>query len=352
MSAEAVGTPAAPSAVPAERPEVIRLRDGVARVRRGGGAVLVPPGGGLPIVVNAMGDGLMPLLARGASRRDLEAHLRERCPNASDLSSKLQAFLGRLERSGLLESSSERPPAPPPRRRRIELVTLDPMARILARGLVRVPRAIGRSLLILLTLAAAWVTGVVLASPARPHPAWVVDHFDALGLAVFVLLAVPLHELAHAIACRAAGAPVGRAGIVFHGGVIPGPYVDTSDAYRVSSRWSRFWIPGCGPIMDLFAAAGGAALVVLTGGEGRIGAASQYLLVLSLFFLYFDTNPLVASDGSRALEALLDDDLARRTALTRRRRRLSSWHVIVLYRLACVLHVAATLALVSWLIRS
>jgi putative peptide zinc metalloprotease protein len=219
----------------------------------------------------------------------------------------------------------------------------------MARPFASLPRWVSVALLVaLLTWAVAGVVLVLLGS-LKPQLADSVRGFDLWGLALFALAVVPLHELAHGVACRVAGAPVQGAGLILHGNILPGPYVDTTQAYRVSARWSRFWIPAWGPLVDLLAAGAAAWVVLHTAGLGAVGHASRYVFLLSLAFLYFDTNPLTNSDGSRMLEAALDDELARRAALTRYRARLSPWYVIVWYRLACVLHLAGATALLSWL---
>src|SRR5205085_2746546 len=54
-----------------------------------------------------------------------------------------------------------------------------------------------------------------------------------LGLLVMALAAasaIPLHELAHAVALKAGGGEVGQGGFLLHHG-LPSFYVDTSDAW-------------------------------------------------------------------------------------------------------------------------
>ncbi len=89
---------------------------------------------------------------------------------------------------------------------------------------------------------------------------------------------------------------------------------------------------------------------MLTGGDGLVGRASLYVLLLSCLFVYLDTNPFTPSDGSHMLEALLDDELARTTALSRRRSPLSMRPVINTYRLVSVVHFLVAALIVAWLV--
>src|SRR5206468_11474523 len=75
-----------------------------------------------------------------------------------------------------------------------------------------------------------------------------------------------------------------------------------------------------------------------------------YVLLLSGLFVYLDTNPLTPSDGSHMLEALLDDELARASALSRRRAALSTRPVVNTYRLVCVVHFLVAVLIVGWLV--
>lgn len=182
------------------------------------------------------------------------------------------------------------------------------------------------------------------------HPSVVAESFNLIGFLALFLIVIPIHEAAHAVACRLAGAEVGVAGIIMHGGLIPGPYVETSKAYRLKEKSKRFWIPAAGPLVDWCAAGIVAWIILLSPGLGETAVeALSYLFILCLLFVYFDTNPFTASDGSHMLEALLDDELARKSALSRQQATLSAHSGIKLYRRACVAHLLLAIAiLVYW----
>jgi putative peptide zinc metalloprotease protein len=281
----------------------------------------------------------------------LAAFLQLQHPLARDISVKLDRFLAELGRLGLLVTCQGPAERARSRARRFALFTPDRLANQLAEWWGWMPATQSYALVVLLIVTAAiGVAAVWLGDHQRLNPVGLVRQFEPIGLAVFVFTIVPLHELSHAVACRAAGAPVTAAGIMLHSYVIPGPYVDTTQAYLIADRWRRFWIPATGPLVDLLASGTAAWVVVLTHGSGLVGRASLYVLLLSGLFVYLDTNPLTRSDGSHMLEALLDDELARASALSRRRAALSSRTGINLYRLVCAVHFLVAALIVGWLV--
>jgi putative peptide zinc metalloprotease protein len=320
----------------------VRLRSHVGRVKRDSGRIILvdSTGGTLPVRVSAIADELLPLLMSGVSVDELAGVLRHRHPQARDVRQKLAAFLAQLEAAGMLETSQART------RRRLQaprwrLPNPDRLARQIAAGLHRVPRLVRRVLLALVVGAALLALGWRIGDRAlRPHLIDVVRQFDAWGLALGLGVLMPLHELAHAVACRAAGVPVRGAGVVLHGFLVPGPYVDTTDAYLVSDRWRRFWIPAAGPLMDLLVAGAGAAGALATHGVWAHRCA--YASLIASIFVFLDLNPFGPTDGSHMLEAWLDDELARLTALSRRRARMSP--VSSKYRLACIAYLLVAVA--------
>lgn len=333
----------APGAAAATRHDY-RIRDGVAKVVRKDAILLISPARPNPVRVSPIAEDLMPQLARGASFEQLADTLKARHPTVVDLDSKLAAFLASLQRAEVLETA----PAARTRgwkRPRVVLGNPDRFAAAVAGALARLPGWLGAALLYGALLAA--VAGIALLAwhGRLPPPSTLWLGFSPGGLAAFALLVVPLHEAAHAIACRLAGAKVGEAGILFHGWVVPGPFVETTAAYRVTRRAARFWIPAAGPAVNLLAA-GGIAWSLLWLGERQpaLQAVLAFVFVLSAIFVYLDTNPLTPSDGSHMLEALLDDELARRSALSRTRARLSSPRTVAIYRVAATVHLQAGLA--------
>lgn len=138
--------------------------------------------------------------------------------------------------------------------------------------------------------------------------------FGLAGLVVaFVglLLAGVGHEAAHAIAAKAEGRRVGKAGI----GLLwftPVVYVDTSDAWLLP-RLRRIGVNAAGPLFN-FALAGlcGLAALVL---RDRAQDVAVWLAILNLVSVAFNLSPLLEFDGYYVLEDLTNTNSLRRKAL-------------------------------------
>jgi len=122
--------------------------------------------------------------------------------------------------------------------------------------------------------------------------------------------------------------------------------------YAVADRWMRFRVPIAGPLIDLYAGGVLAWLLRLNSPAAPLHGPLASAMIMSVVFLLLDTNPFLPTDGSRALEALLDDELARRAAFTRDAVVLSTKRVIWTYRLACAVYLCtiAFLAGMLWLL--
>lgn len=343
----ATGYGSAPRA-PAAAPQVYALGAGVARVRREGKVILVNPEDGTSVRISKIGGELIPLLAQGATLAELERHLRARFPGAGDLRFKLKRFLGQLSDSGLLGQA--RTARPSRGGYRVAVFSPDAPARFLARLVTALPRDLGWGLLWALVLLAAGGIAALVVQGALPHPARIVTGFSWWGMLVILAVMLPLHEFAHALACRLAGQPVGKAGLIVHG-FMPGPFVDTRAAALVEGRLGRFWIPAAGPLVDL-AVCGAAAWVLLTApGTGlppegvRIAA---FVFLAAAAILVMNLNPLTASDGSHMIEALRDDELLRHSALRMRGARLSRPVDVAVYRVIASLYWQG-LAVLLWI---
>jgi putative peptide zinc metalloprotease protein len=321
----------------------IRLCQGVDVIRRGDELVLVAPNGNAAVRVGNVGERLLPFLARGSGFRDLAEILRQDHPQSRDIESKLSQLVATLSRSQLVIVDDEATRGSR-RTRRFPLVDLNPIAARVASLLVRAPRCTlvcGGGLL--LCAASAGVLAVAGQDFHLLHPSGLVCRFDRFGFMAFVLMVVPLHEISHAVACRMAGAAISSAGLVLHGGIVPGPYVDTTAAYRVRARWRRFSIPAVGPAVDLVTSGTAAWFVRVSPAESALSQASLYLMLLGLVALILDTNPFNASDGSHMVEAFLNDELARRSALSREVVRPSRRSIVSLYRWICGVYASVAL---------
>lgn len=316
-------------------------------VRRRDSLLLFAAASGRSVRISAVATCLLPLLAAGADFESLRARLQQEHPAATDVAGKLGAFLAALGKAGVLHGAGpSRPAGGDPKFR---LFDPDPLARVLAWPLRKgLPGWYGGAVALLLMVAAVAAIALLADSGGLPRLPDMVQDLDWRGVLVFALLVVPLHEGAHAIACRVAGAEVSGAGIILHGRVVPGPYVDTSQAYRIGSRLRRLTIPAAGPFVNLVAAGSVSAWLLY----GQPSAASvpvlHGLLLVCLLFVYLDTNPFTPSDGSHCIEALLDDELARRYAFSRVRAQAADLGVIRRYRLIASGHLLLSAALFGW----
>ncbi|HVR88631.1 MAG TPA: cyclic nucleotide-binding domain-containing protein [Candidatus Limnocylindria bacterium] len=138
--------------------------------------------------------------------------------------------------------------------------------------------------------------------------------FGVAGLAVAfagLALAGVGHEAAHAIATKAEGRRVGRAGIglmVF----TPVIWVDTSDAWFIP-RTHRAVVNAAGPLFN-FALAGALGLLA-TVTSGHAQDLAIWLAVANLVSVVFNLSPLLEFDGYYVLSDLVNVNALRRKAL-------------------------------------
>lgn len=148
----------------------------------------------------------------------------------------------------------------------------------------------------------AWVAAAAL-SPAM------------LAQALAVQLAMKLlHETAHGVALRRAGAPVGSWGLAWPMG-LPMPYVDASAAAQLPDRRARARVAAAGIVAELRVA----ALALLAAQALQPGAWRDAVLLVfatgTLSALLVNANPLLRFDGYHLLTDLLDlPNLASRSA--------------------------------------
>ena len=221
---------------------------------------------------------------RGTSKNQLENLLKERYPDNNDISSKLAKFISQLERNGLLESSCSQ--VKTSGTQAMEGLKFATRIHWLIKQLAGSTKCRGGYGGCHLPGHYYWILWIGAGLPGKKEAVFldVFYHFDLLGFAVFLLIVIPLHEFAHAVACRLAKAPVSGAGIIFHHRLIPGPYVDTTQGYRVMGRWKRFKIPAAGPFVDFMASGVAAWVIIWTGQEGPFTPPAYFVMCISLLF--------------------------------------------------------------------
>jgi len=190
---------------------------------------------------------------------------------------------------------------------RLEIHDADGLARALHRAVGWAFNAGGATVALVLGVLglAALVTVFRQSSPGD---------FGLLGLLVAfggLLLAGIGHEASHAIATKAEGRHVGKAGI----GLLwftPVVYVDTSDAWLVPAQ-RRVRVNAAGPLFNL-ALAGVCGLAALPLA-GRAQDLAVWLAIANLVSVAFNLSPLLEFDGYYVLEDLTNVNALRRKSL-------------------------------------
>jgi len=164
------------------------------------------------------------------------------------------------------------------------------------------------------TIAAALTGAIGLVALLRVFRGTDPGDFGLAGVVVAfagLLIAGIGHEASHAIATKAEGRRVGRAGI----GLLwftPVVYVDTSDAWLIPAQ-RRIRVNAAGPLFNFaFAGLAGIAAVLLTGQAADLAV---WLAFANLLSVAFNLSPLLEFDGYYVLEDLTRVNALRRKAL-------------------------------------
>ncbi len=120
---------------------------------------------------------------------------------------------------------------------------------------------------------------------------------------VVQLLAVLVHECAHALVAQVLKVPVRALGFAMLFFFMPVAYVDRTDAYRVRSRGGRLALALAGIVSDGILC--GATALVASNASGLVQQVALVLLAYQLLGLLFNVNPLLPTDGYVALEISL-----------------------------------------------
>ena len=143
----------------------------------------------------------------------------------------------------------------------------------------------------------------------------VLDPSNLVWLGVAFLVLRTVHELGHATACKAMGARCTELGVMLLLGVIPFPYCEASDAWRLPKVWRRVLVSSAGMLAETFLAAIAAILWARTD-PGTLRTVLFNVMVISGFTtLVFNLNPLLRYDGYYILS-----DLTRTPNLAQRAR--------------------------------
>lgn len=144
-----------------------------------------------------------------------------------------------------------------------------------------------------------------------------------LGL-VFLVLRI-IHELGHAVSCKAFGGRSTEIGVILIAYVLPLPYCDASSAWRFPRLWPRVCVSLGGILAESVLAALAAIYWAVGGDPLWTSIAYQVMLVSGVSTLVFNLNPLLRYDGYYILS-----DLTGTPNLTQRSRELLK-HLITRY---------------------
>jgi hypothetical protein len=325
-----------------------RLKPEVRHVALPDGRLVLYGAGGNPVRVSPAVQGIWRELVTGEEFEKVAARLEELHPRARDSRTRLAEFLDTLEAAGLLEDNKAENSRP--KRQPLMLWNPDPFAARVAGVVLRLPAVI-RNLTAILCVAAAVLGGVLLLkSTFKPRFIDAFIYFSPFGIAVIAVVAVPLHELGHAIACRLAGVRSGRLGLRWGRLFLPQPFVETPESFLATGSWRRFGIAAGGLVCDLIVGGAAAWIALLTARRGVTGAAATQVFLYCLMAVTVGTSPIQPGDGSNMLAALLNRDLAGDGSPRGAISRVSPATRVQIYRAVGIGHIVLT-GLLLWKLR-
>lgn len=124
-----------------------------------------------------------------------------------------------------------------------------------------------------------------------------------LMLLACYLLAKSLHELGHALACAKYSAQCREVGIMLLC-LAPCLYCDTTDSWKLSSKWQRATIAAAGMYVEWILATLAAAVWLVTQAGTVHHVAASLMIVCSIGTLLINLNPLLKYDGYYILSDL------------------------------------------------
>ena len=173
-------------------------------------------------------------------------------------------------------------------------------------------RSIGWALLSrpgLSVLAAIAVVGLLVfqvgAAQSTPLPRLLTGEHSLLvgiGYGLFLLVSILLHELGHALTCKAFGGEIRRGGFRLLFG-FPVFYVDTTDSW-LQPRWQRIAVSTAGVAADAVVAGGCSLLALVLPRE--LATVSLAFATTSYVVILFNLFPLLELDGYYILVDLLE----------------------------------------------
>ena len=326
-----------------EAGDVICLCQGVERVSRPGYLLLVSPHGNAMRVSSTV-EQYWQLLETGVRLEALIGHMQSRYPG--DLTAqRVKEFVGKLRACGLLEDFAEKSVT-------IDrwAIDLDQPARIVAKVLGWIPAAVVGTCCLAVAITSLTLFAQTLVSRAHPHFMDMARQFSWVGLAICLLLLVPLHEFAHSVACRLVGVRAGK--MVLDRGALglPRVFLRTPAVALLQNRWKRVLVACSGLFIELSVGGLAAWGMLHNWGGAILHRAEVFVFLYCLMCLTTGTSPIQESDGSHALEALFSDDSLRVESLISKKSRFTKPGNVRTYRIICIIHVLLSITFLRFML--
>ncbi|MCA9272146.1 MAG: PqqD family peptide modification chaperone [Phycisphaerales bacterium] len=123
------------------------------------------------------------------------------------------------------------------------------------------------------------------------------DPRNLIWLSVLFMLIRAVHELGHAMACKAMGGRCTEIGVMLIGFLLPLPYCDASSSWKFPETWKRVLVACGGMLIETFFASI-ATFIWAFGEEGLMKAlAFNAMVISSVSTIMFNANPLLRYDG-------------------------------------------------------
>lgn len=132
----------------------------------------------------------------------------------------------------------------------------------------------------------------------------VLDPANLFWVSVIFLGLRALHELGHAAACKAMGARTTEIGIILMMLILPFPYCDASNAWRLPEIWKRVVVSAGGVMFELPVAALAAIIWARSDDPTVVSLCFNVMFISGFTTLLFNLNPLLRYDGYYILSDL------------------------------------------------
>ncbi len=193
---------------------------------------------------------------------------------------------------------------------------------------------------------------------------WTVLRGDGWWLLLLsYLVAKALHELGHGLACVRYRVQCREMGILFLC-LAPCLYCDTSDSWKLPSKWQRATIAGAGMIVEWILATIAAGVWLITQDGSLHAVAASMMVVCSVGTVLVNSNPFLKYDGYYLLSDLWGvpnlseqgtDALRALAASALSGRALENWHtdasitLLAMYALVAAVYRTFILGAILWI---